>query len=141
MRKILCKYPIIYDLKNNLSLIKNIFIPIYSNYNNDFTKLYYEIVKELFENIPRYQESINWSKYIWKNDLENNLIDIYKCINKYNHSNYNNDFKNKFIKFVFDYYKDLLKTNKILINQKNNFILYDENEFTQTINVPEDIIT
>ena len=140
MRKILCKYPIIYDLKNNLSLIKNIFIPIYSNYNNDFTKLYYEIVKELFENIPRYQESINWSKYIWKNDLENNLIDIYKCINKYNHSNYNNDFKNKFIKFVFDYYKDLLKTNKILINQKNNFILYDENEFAQSINVPEDII-
>ena len=140
MRKILCKYPIIYDLKNKLSLIKNIFIPIYSNYNNDFTKLYYEIVKELFEYVPRYQESINWSKYIWENDLENNLIDIYKCINKYNHSNYNIDFKNKFIKFVFDYYKDLLKTNTILINQKNNFILYDENEFAQSINVPEDII-
>ena len=140
MRKILYKYPIIYDLKNNLSLIKNIYIPIYSNYNNDFTKLYYEIVKELFEYIPRYQESINWSKYIWKDDLENNLIDINKCINKYNHSNYNNDFKNKFIKFVFDYYKDLLKTNKILINQKNDFILYDENEFAQSINVPEDII-
>jgi len=140
MRKILCKYPIIYDIKNNLSLIKNIYIPIYSNYNNDFTKLYYEIVKVLFENIPRYQESINWSKYIWKDDIENNLIDIYKCINKYNNSNYSNDFKNKFIKFIFDYYKDLLKTSKILINQKNNFILYDENEFAQSINVPEDII-
>ena len=140
MRKILCKYPIIYDIKNNLSLIKNINIPIYSNYNNDFTKLYYEIVKELFEYIPRYHESINWSKYIWENGLENNLIDIYKCINKYSHSNYNNDFKNKFIKFVFDNYKDLLKTNKILINQNNNFILYDENEFAQSNNVPEEII-
>ena len=140
MRKIIYKYPIIYDLKNNLSFIKNIYIPIYSNYNNEFTKLYYEIVKELFEYIPRYQESINWSKYIWENGLENNLIDIYKCINKYNNSNYNNNFKNKFIKFIFDYYKDLLKYHKILINQNNNFTFYNENEFAQSINVPEDII-
>ena len=34
----------------------------------------------------------------------------------------------------------MLKSKKILINQKNNFILYNEDQFSQSINVPEDII-
>ena len=34
----------------------------------------------------------------------------------------------------------MLKTQNILINQKNNYIIYNEKEFAQSINVPEDII-
>ena len=90
--------------------------------------------------VPRYKESIEWSKYIWKKDLENNRIDIYKCINKYNQSFQKDTFNNKFIKFIVKYFSHLLKKEKILINQKNKYILYNEKEFAQSINVTEDII-
>ena len=76
MRKILYKYPLIYDININLSLIKDIYIPIYDKYDNNFTTKYYELVKELFAIVPRYEESIEWSKFIWKKDLENNIINL-----------------------------------------------------------------
>ena len=139
MRNILYKFPIVYDKNNNLSLIKNIFFPIYDNYDNNFTKSYYELVKELFDYVPRYKESIEWSKCLWENDLKNNRITIDKCINKY-HSYNNDEFNNKFIKFVFENYKQLLNKYKILINQQNNYVLYNEKEFAQSINVQEDLV-
>ena len=139
MRNILYKIPIVYDKHDDLSFIKELFFPIYDNYNSNFTQSYYEIVEELFVHIPRYKESIDWSQCLWEKDLEDNRITINKCINKY--QLYNNDkFNNKFIKFVFEYYKPLLKNNKILINQQNNYVLYDEKEFALSTNVPEDLI-
>ena len=80
MKNILYKYPIIYDVNNDLSYIKNIFFPIYDTYIIDLTKTYYSLVKELYINVPRYEESIEWSKYLWEKGLENNRIDIYKLL-------------------------------------------------------------
>ena len=145
MREILYKYPIIYNSNDELSLIKSVNFPIYDNYDENFTKLYYELFKELYikdENIdiPRYEESIKWSQYLWKNGLENNRIDIHKLIHKYNKSEHSFEFNNKFIRFIWENYKQLTFKEKVLINQENNYIIYDEKEFAQSINIPEDII-
>ena len=72
MKEILYKYPIIYNNNNELSLIKDIYFPIYDKADQEFTKMYYKLVKELYKNVPRYEESIEWSKYLWENGLENN---------------------------------------------------------------------
>ena len=140
MKEILYKYPIIYDTDNNLLYIKNTYFPIYDNYNQDFTKNYYDLVKHLYIDTPRYEESIEWSKFLWEKDLEKNRIDINLLIDKYNNTQLAYEFINKFVKFIFDNYKSLLKTKLILINQENKFILYYEDKFAQAINVPEDII-
>ena len=140
MKNILYKYPIIYDTDNNLLFIKNTYFPIYDNYNPDFTKIYYELVKQLYIYLPRYEESIEWSKFLWGKDLENNRIDINLLIDKYNNSNPNFKYINTFIKFIFDNYKSLLKSKQILINQENEFIFYNEEKFYQSINIPEDMI-
>ena len=140
MKNILYKYPIIYDTDNNLLFIKNTYFPIYDNYNPDFTKIYYELVKQLYIYLPRYEESIEWSKFLWGKDLENNIIDINLLIDKYNNSNPNFKYINTFIKFIFDNYKSLLKSKQILINQENEFIFYNEEKFYQSINIPEDMI-
>ena len=140
MKNILYKYPIIYDSDNNLLFIKNTYFPIYDNYNPDFTKIYYELVKQLYIYLPRYEESIEWSKFLWGKDLENNIIDINLLIDKYNNSNPNFKYINTFIKFIFDNYKSLLKSKQILINQENEFIFYNEEKFYQSINIPEDMI-
>ena len=140
MKEILYKYPIIYDTDNNLLYIKNTYFPIYDNYNQDFTKNYYDLVKQLYIDTPRYEESIEWSKFLWEKDLEKNRIDINLLIDKYNNTQLAYEFINKFVKFIFDNYKSLLKTKLILINQENKFILYNEDKFSQAINVPEDII-
>ena len=66
MREILYKYRIIYDINNNLLNIKNTFFPIYDNYEPEFTKIYYELVKDLYNVIPRYEESLEWSKFLWE---------------------------------------------------------------------------
>ena len=132
MRNILCKYPIIYNTKNELSYIKDIYFPIYDLYNNNYTKIYYKLIKELYINVPRYEESIQWSKFLWENDLEKNRIDIYKLIDKYNESTHDDDFNNCFIKFIWDYYKEITKTKKVLINQENNYVYYKEKEFAQS---------
>ena len=140
MKEILYKYPIIYGEDSNLFYIKDIYFPIYDNYNPKFTKIYYELVKQLYLNIPRYEESIEWSKFLWEKDLKENRIDINLLIDKYNKSQLDFDFINIFVKFIFENYKPLLKTKQILKNQENNFILYNEDKFAQSINVPEDII-
>ena len=140
MKNILYKYPLIYDINNNLLFIKSIYFPIYDNYNSDFTKIYYELVKQLYVSIPRYEESIEWSKFLWEKDLENNRIDINSLISKYHNSNPSFEYVNSFIKFIFYNYKSLLKSKPILINQENKFIFYNEEKFSQSINVPEDII-
>ena len=140
MREILYKYPIIYNSDNDLLYIKNTYFPIYDNYNPDFTKIYYELVKKLYINTPRYEESIEWSKFLWEKDLEENRIDINLLIDKYNNSILNFEYINNFIKFIFDYYKSLPKTKQILLNQENKFVLYNEDKFAQSINVPEEII-
>ena len=139
MKNILYKYPIIYDINDELSYIKNIDFPIYDSYIIELNRTYYRLVKELYINVPRYEESIEWSKYLWEKDLSKNRIDIYKLINKYNSSSNENEFNNIFIKFIYDNYKPLLKTQKVLIKQENNYIYYND-EFAQSINVPEDII-
>ena len=123
MREILYKYPIIYDANDNLLYIKNTYFPIYDNYNPDFTKIYYELVKKLYIDTPRYEESIEWSKFLWEKDLEENRIDINLLIDKYNNTPKNFDYINIFVKFIFDYYKSLPKTKQILVNQENNFVI------------------
>ena len=138
MREILYKYPIIYDANNELAFIKDIYFPIYNK--NDDTKIYYKLVKELYVDVPRYEESIYWSKFIWVKGLEKNRIDIDKLIDKYNESLHDNEFNNCFIKFVWDYYKEKTLEKKVLINQENNYVLYNEKLFGQSINVSEDII-
>ena len=70
MRQILEKYPLIYNINNELSLIKSIFFPIYDQYNENYTRSYYKLIKELYNNVPRYEESIEWSKYLWEKGLE-----------------------------------------------------------------------
>ena len=140
MRNILYKYPLIYNTNNELSYIKGIYFPIYDQYNENFTKIYYKLVKELYVNVPRYEESIDWSKYLWEKGLEKNRIDIVKLIDKYNESKHDDEFNNCFIKFIWDYYKEFAKIKKVLINQENNYILYNETEFGQSKNVSEDMI-
>ena len=141
MRKILCKYPIIFNTDNDLSLIKDIYFPIYDLYDDkNYTETLYKLVKELYKDVPRYNESIKWSKYLWEEGLEQNRIDIYKLIDKYNSSKHDDEFNNCFIKFIWDYYKELTFNNKILINQEDDYVLYNEKEFAQCINVSEDMI-
>ena len=140
MRDILLKYPLIYNTNNELSYIKDIYFPIYDKDNENFTRIYYKLVKELYINVPRYEESIDWSKYLWENGLEKNRIDIVKLIDKYNESKHDDEFNNCFIKFIWDFYKEIAKTKKVLINQENNYILYKETEFGQSKNVSEDMI-
>ena len=140
MRNILYKYPIIYNTNDGLSLIKNIDFPIYDKYDENFTKIYYNLVKKLYRNVPRYEESIQWSKYLWENGLEANRIDIHKLIEKYNESEHSVEYNNCIIKFIWENYKELTFTKRVLINQENKYILYNEKEFAQSINVNEDII-
>ena len=141
MRNILLKYPIIYNTQGELCCIKDIFFPIYDVYDDEkYMKTFYYLIKELFINVPRYKESINWSKYLWEKDLEKNRISINKLIAKYNESNHDFEFNNCFIKFIWDYYRKLTINNKILINQENNYVLYDEKEFVQSNDVSEDMI-
>ena len=141
MRNILLKYPIIYNTNNELEYIKNIYFPIYDLYNDDnYMKTFYYLIKELFVNVPRYEESIEWSKYLWEKNLEKNRIDIYSLIKKYNESKHDFDYNNCFIKFIWNYYKKLTLDNKILINQENNYVIYNEKEFSQSNNVSEDMI-
>ena len=141
MRNILLKYPIIYNSNNELAYIKDIYFPIYDLYNHDnYMKSYYYLIKELYINVPRYNESIEWSKYLWEKNLEKNRIDIYALINKYNESKHDFNFNNCFIKFIWNYYQKLCYNYKILINQENNYVLYNEKEFGQSNNVSEDMI-
>ena len=140
MRNILYKYPIIYNTNDELSLIKEMNFPIYDKYEEKFTEIYYKLVKELYIYVPRYEESIQWSKYLWENGLETNRIDIHKLIDKYNESKHSIEYNNCFIKFIWENYKELTFTKRVLINQENEYILYNEKEFAQSINVNEDII-
>ena len=140
MREILYKYPIIYNANNELALIKDIYFPIYDQYDDTFTRTYYKLVKELYVNVPRYEESIKWSKFLWYKGLEKNRIDINLLIDKYNQISHDNEFNNCFIKFIWDYYKEKTFEKKILINQKNNYVIYNEKFFGQSMNVSEDII-
>ena len=140
MRNILYKYPIIYNTNDELSLIKEMNFPIYDKYEENFTEIYYKLVKELYIYVPRYEESIQWSKYLWENGLETNRIDINKLIDKYNESKHSVEYNNCFIKFIWENYKELTFTKRVLINQENEYILYNEKEFAQSINVNEDII-
>ena len=80
MRDILYKYPIIYNANSELALIKDIYFPIYAQYDEVFSKTYYKLVKDLYVNVPRYEESIKWSQFLWSQDLEKNRIDINKLI-------------------------------------------------------------
>ena len=141
MRNILLKYKIIYNTNNELSYINDIYFPIYDQYNDEnYTKTFYYLIKVLFINVPRYEESIQWSKYLWEQGLEKNRININLLIKKYNESKHDMEFNNCFIKFIWDYYKNLTFENKILINQENNYVIYNEKEFAQNINVSEDMI-
>ena len=141
MRNILLKYKIIYNTNNELSYINDIYFPIYDQYNDEnYIKTFYYLIKVLFINVPRYEESIQWSKYLWEQGLEKNRININVLITKYNESKHDMEFNNCFIKFIWDYYKNLTFENKILINQENNYIIYNEKEFAQNINVSEDMI-
>ena len=74
------------------------FTAIYEEYDEKFTKTYYKLVKELYVNVPRYEESLKWSKFLWIKVLEKNRIDINKLIDKYNESLHDNEFNNCFIK-------------------------------------------
>ena len=140
MRIILEKYPIIYNANNELSLIKDIYFPIYDLYNENYTRTYYKLIKELYISVPRYEESIQWSKYLWEKGLEKNRIDVNKLIDKYNESQHDIEFNNCFIKFIWDYYKEKTISKKVLINQNNMYILYNEKEFVQSKNISEDMI-
>ena len=97
-------------------------------------------MEELYINVPRYEESIYWSKYLWEKDLEKNRIDINKFIDKYNESKHDDTFNNNFIRFIWKYYKHLTFEKKILINQENNYVIYNEKEFGQSNNISEDMI-
>ena len=141
MRNILCKYPIIYNTKNELSYIKDIYFPIYDLYDDiNYIKTFYKLMEELYINVPRYEESIYWSKYLWEKDLEKNRIDINKFIDKYNESQHDDTFNNNFIRFIWKYYKHLTFEKKILINQENIYVIYNEKEFGQSDNISEDMI-
>ena len=141
MRNILYKYPIIYNENNELSYIKDIYFPIYDLYNDiNYIKSFYKLMKELYNNVPRFEESINWSNNLWEKDLDKNRIDINKLIDKYNESKHSDEFNNNFIKFIWKYYKDLTFEKKILINQEDNYVLYNEKKFGQSNNISEDMI-
>ena len=146
MRNILRKYPLIYTNDKELFNIKDIYFPIYEldkveeKNQKDYTQTYYKLIKELYINVPRYEESKEWSEYLWVEGLENNRIDINKLIDKYDKSNHDAEFNNCFIKFIWDYYKEKTIEKKVLINQDNNYILYNEKEFAQSLNVSEDMI-
>jgi len=141
MRNILYNYPIIYNENNELSYIKDIYFPIYDLYNDiNYIKSFYNLMKELYINVPRFEESINWSNNLWEKDLNKNRIDINKLINKYNESKHNDEFNNNFIKFIWQYYKDLTYEKKVLINQEDNYVLYNEKVFSQSNNISEDMI-
>ena len=107
----------------------------YKNYLKD----YHKFCKLLFKEIPEFEESIHWSEYLWKKGLEEKRITINKLIEEYQKQNLDLDKKNEFIKFIWDYYKDLLKEYKILINQLGEFTLYT-NDFTEAKDVSDDMV-
>ena len=77
-----------------------------------------------------------YGKKAWKK----NRINIDKLIDKYNETFHDDEFNNCFIKFIWDYYKEKTISKKVLINQENKYILYNEKEFAQSKNVSEDMI-
>lgn len=50
-------------------------------------------------------------------------------IKSYYDEEFDNNIINEFIKFIWDYYNDILKERQILINQNNKCVKYDEESF------------
>jgi len=107
----------------------------YKNYLKD----YHKICKLLFKEIPEFEESIHWSKYLWKEGFDKNRITIYDLIEQYQKQKLDVDKRNEFIKFIWDYYKDFLKTSKILINQKGEYTIYT-NDFAEAKDISDDMV-
>ena len=160
MRNIISDKNIVNKVKGIKKSIKNIYFPIYRK-KEDFLsseereelkdtkekdelykiylKDYHKFCELLFKEIPEFDESINWSECLWKEGLEGQRITINMLIEQYQEQNLNFEQKNEFIKFIWDYYKELLKDNKILINQKNEFVLYYD-DFAEAKEVSEDMV-
>ena len=160
MRDIISKTNIVNKVNGKKDSIQNTYFPIYrkkedflsieereqlkdskendEQYKN-YLKDYHKFCKLLFKEIPEFEESINWSEYLWKEGLEEKRIIINNLIEQYQRQNLDLDKKNEFIKFIWDYYKNLLKENKILINQKGEFTLYT-NDFAEAKDVSDDMV-
>lgn len=160
MRDIISEKNIVTKVNGKKEKIRDIYFPIYrkkedflsteererlkdsrekdEQYKN-YLKDYHKFCKLLFKEIPEFDESIHWSEYLWKKGLEENRITINILIDQYQKQNLYLDKINEFIKFIWDYYKDLLKENKILINQNGEFTLYT-NDFAEAKDVSDDMV-
>ena len=160
MRKIISDKNIVNKVKGTKESIKETYFPIYRKKEDflsseereelkdtkekdelyqKYLKDYHKFCELLFKEIPEFEESINWSECLWKEGLEEQRITINMLIKQYQNQILDFDKINDFIKFIWNYYPELLKENKILINQENEYILYYD-DFAEAKDVSDDLV-
>ena len=160
MRKIISDKNIVNKVKGTKESIKETYFPIYRKKEDflsseereelkdtkekdelyqKYLKDYHKFCELLFKEIPEFEESIYWSECLWKEGLEAQRITINMLIKQYQNQILDFDKINDFIKFIWNYYPELLKENKILINQENEYILYYD-DFAEAKDVSDDLV-
>ncbi|KAG4104427.1 hypothetical protein H8356DRAFT_1369783 [Neocallimastix lanati (nom. inval.)] len=150
MRDILINYPIVWNGKQHVK-ITNVNLPIIGKYEEkSIQKEAYDLISQIYENqVPTFEESINFENHIWPNDERINYITMERCI-KYLESFKNitnlenkigNSWKyiNSFILFIKNHHNEFIKNYNIIPNMNSEFIKLDNNIATSK-EVPENMI-
>jgi len=156
MRNILLSYPI---FKNGSQYYKisQMYIPNIPNLLKESDKKQvYDFISQIFKKeVPSYDESIEWEKYLWTDDEKIKFVDIEKCaksIEEYNkvntlQDNINDDvweWLNSFLPFIKKNYPNYLQKYAIIPNMDLEFVKLSTDSASTDLAtskyVPENII-
>eukprot|EP00833_Pecoramyces_ruminatium_P010914 jgi/Orpsp1_1/1184946/evm.model.c7180000091682.1 len=150
MRNILIKYPLAWN-GSQFVKITQINLPMTNNYESIETqkKAYSFISKICNHNVPTFDESTHFEKYIWKNDDRLFYITMKECVQVLssceNMKNLNSkinsswEWMNDFLLFIKDFHYDYLKKYSLIPNMNSEFVLLND-DLTTSRNVPDNMI-
>ena len=141
IKNILIKYDVI-TVNNEKKKIHDVIFPSYSGLNQNFIQRYHELLTKFYPNqIPNFQESIQWSQFIWKNEIKLfNLTTFIQTLQEKIELKDDIVIYNELLSFINEYDQTLLDKYSLIPNQKGKLKKLNEQNFYQDINIHEDII-
>ncbi|ORX87290.1 hypothetical protein BCR32DRAFT_289410 [Anaeromyces robustus] len=153
MRNTLIKYPIIWNGQHYIEF-SNIYLPNVSYYNIQYKEEAYTLISQFYNNeVPTFEETLNFENNIWKNDSIIKYITIEKCIqdlSKYKNintliekSNINSEdvwkWMDDILLFIDKHHPSYLREYSIIPNMKEDFVQLT-NDLTTSKDVPNNMI-